>query len=79
MHPIEHIRKNVLDITQGAFAEITGVTQATVSRWESRELEPSLGELDRIRAEVKARGLPWDDSWFFEAPPLAPIADEPAS
>lgn len=68
MHPIEHIRKNVLCVTQGALASIAGVTQATVSRWEAGELEPGRGELDRIRTEAMNRRLPWDDRWFFEAP-----------
>lgn len=68
MHPIEHIRKNILGITQGALAAITGVTQATVSRWEAGELEPGRGEMERIRATARARGLAWDDRWFFEVP-----------
>lgn len=66
MRPIEHIRKAVLDVSQVEFAAIAETTQATVSRWESGQLDPDLTELGRIRDAVKARGLPWDDRWFFE-------------
>jgi hypothetical protein len=76
MHPIEHIRKRVLGLNQAAFAVIAGVTQATVSRWESGELEPGREELGRIRDEARARGIAWDDRWFFE-PPNASAAPEP--
>lgn len=72
MHPIEHIRTEILKVTQGAFAGIAGTTQATVSRWEAGELEPGRKEMARIRAEVMHRGLAWDDRWFFESPPTAP-------
>jgi DNA-binding transcriptional regulator YiaG len=68
MGPIEHIRKNVLDLSQVELAAIAGTTQATVSRWEAGQLEPSRAELARIRSAVMERGLPWDDCWFFEAP-----------
>jgi transcriptional regulator with XRE-family HTH domain len=76
MHPITHIRKNVLRLNQASLADLVGVTQATVSRWESGELEPSREELGKIRDEARARGLAWDDRWFFEAPTIAPGAPE---
>ena len=69
MHPITHIRKNVLGMTQRALAKLTGVNQATVSRWEDGSAEPSRSELNLIRAEVSARGLAWDDRWIWETPP----------
>ena len=68
MHPIEHIRKKVLGVNQASLAEIAGVTQATVSRWENGELDPGRNELGRIRDAARDRGLDWDDRWFFEAP-----------
>lgn len=71
MHVVTHIRKNVLGINQSAFAAIAGVTQATVSRWESGELSPDLAQLSAVRAEVLKRDLAWDDSWLFEAPVTA--------
>ena len=70
MRAIEHIRKNVLEMTQTAFAELAGASQGTVSRWETGELEPDREQLDRIRSAAKERkGDEWDDSLFFEAPP----------
>lgn len=71
MKPIAHIRKHVLSVTQSDMAAIAGVTQATVSRWESGELDPSLDELSRIRSAAFDRGLGWNDRWFFEAPAIA--------
>jgi predicted transcriptional regulator len=71
MIPLKHIRKNLFDISQTAFGEIAGVTQATVSRWEAGELEPSRDEMSKIRDEAAKRGLQWDDRLFFEAPAVA--------
>lgn len=71
MRPIAHIRQNVFKLPQSAFAEISGVTQATVSRWETGEFEPNRDELQRIRDEAQSRGIPWDDSWFFREPEAA--------
>jgi transcriptional regulator with XRE-family HTH domain len=69
MQPITHIRKSVFGLTQAAFAEVAGTTQATVSRWEAGEFEPDRDDLARIRSAALERDLPWDDRWFFEAPP----------
>lgn len=68
MAPIEYIRKAILNLTQAEFGAIAGVAQATVSRWESGEFGPSIDEMSRIRAAAKARGIHWNDGWFFEAP-----------
>lgn len=68
MQPITHIRKNVFGLTQAAFAEVAGTTQATVSRWENGEFEPNRDDLERIRSAARERQLAWDDSLFFEAP-----------
>lgn len=68
MTPITHIRKNVFQVTQTAFGEIAGTTQASVSRWENGEQEPSQSEMTRIREEAQRRELPWDDRLFFEVP-----------
>lgn len=72
--PIEHIRKTIFDVNQAQFGEIAGTTQASVSRWENGQQEPSLGEMDRIRAAARARGLPWDDRWFFESAPATAVS-----
>lgn len=68
MNPMLHIRKNVFGVPQTEMAEIAAVSQGTVSKWENGSLAPDRNELERIRAEAAARGLTWDDSWFFEAP-----------
>lgn len=72
MSGISHIRKKVLGLSQAAVAEITGVSQATVSRWESGEMSPSLRELSLLRDFAREKGVPWDDSWLFEPPPTDP-------
>lgn len=68
MLPIAHIRSQVFKLSQAAFAEVAGVKQPTVSRWERGEFEPNRDDLERIRRAALDRGLPWDDSWFFEVP-----------
>lgn len=65
-----HIRKELLKLTQSEMAVVTGVSQATVSRWETGELEPSRSELARIRDEAMRRNITWNDSLFFA--PSAP-------
>ena len=67
MSPLLHIRKNVLRTTQSEMAEIAGVRQATVSRWETGELEPSRDQMAAIRAEAIRRGVEWSDGLFFTA------------
>jgi transcriptional regulator with XRE-family HTH domain len=68
MHPIEHIRRNVLKLTQAGLADLAGVSQGTVSRWEQGKLEPTREELARIREQAKRSGKKWRDNWFFEVP-----------
>ena len=66
MNQLRRIRCKVFKVTQADMAAIAGTRQATVSRWESNKLKPSLEQLIRIRAEARRRGLKWNDSWFFE-------------
>lgn len=66
MNQLRRIRCKVFKITQAEMAAIADTRQATISRWESNKLRPSLAQLARIRAEARRRGLKWDDSWFFE-------------
>lgn len=67
--PMLHVRKNVLRLTQAELAVVARVSQGTVSKWETGELEPGWDQLARIRAEIRRLELVWDDRWFFEAPP----------
>jgi predicted transcriptional regulator len=71
MNAISHIRKNLLNVTQGAMADIAGVQQATISRWESGELSPSLEQMRRIRCALIERDIRWSDAWFFDVPEAA--------
>lgn len=73
MLSIEHIRCNVFHMTQAAFAEVAGVSQATVSRWEAGEWEPNRDDLARIRDAALTKGMDWSDAWFFEIPPSEPL------
>ena len=65
MNPLLHIRKDVLKLSQQEMAALASTTQATVSRWERDELEPSRDQLKAIREEAHRRGIDWEDSWFF--------------
>lgn len=68
MSPALFIRREVFGCeTQDAFAAKIGVTQATVSRWETEGRISRVGQ-DRIRASAKTLGVIWDDRWFFDAP-----------
>jgi transcriptional regulator with XRE-family HTH domain len=75
MRPIEHIRRHVFDLSQAAFGEIAGTTQASVSRWESGNQDPDLEQMARIREAARSRGLPWNDGLFFKTPES--VADLP--
>lgn len=66
MNTFEHIRKVKLGVSQSALAEIAGVDQSTVSRWESGPLAPGFWEMLRIREYARERGLSWEDRWFFD-------------
>ena len=52
---------------QSEFAELAGVSQATVSRWLNGEDEPRLERIIRLRERAKKLGYPWCDAWIFEA------------
>ena len=68
MSALRHIRKTVLGLSQAGFAAVAQVSQGTVSKWENAELNPNMDEMARIREAAMARGVAWDDSWFFETP-----------
>lgn len=68
MENLRRIRKQLFRVSQVEFAEIAGVTQATVSRWETGILAPGLVELDRIRSAAKARRIKLRAEDFFAEP-----------
>lgn len=68
MNQIRFIRTRVFNVTQAEFAGIAAVGQATVSRWENDDGDPSLGEMWRILQEARARSLELPTEWFFELP-----------
>jgi transcriptional regulator with XRE-family HTH domain len=72
MNTMARIRKQLFRETQSAFGAIARTSQATVSRWETGELDPTLDQLCRIRAEARRRRLPWKDAWFFQTSPRLP-------
>ncbi len=51
MTPFRRLRKEILKVTQAHIAEVTGTTQATVSRWESGELYPDARQLAALRSK----------------------------
>jgi DNA-binding transcriptional regulator YiaG len=65
MNPIARIRKEVFGLSQAAMAELIGVSQATVSRWEAGKSSPNRAALGHIRSCAIVRRLPWDDRWLF--------------
>ena len=79
MTPLLYIRTHIFRTSQEAMADIAGVSQATVSRWEAGHFEPNGKRMERIRGEALKRKIKWNDAWFFEAPARAPAKPTPAS
>jgi transcriptional regulator with XRE-family HTH domain len=67
MSTIRHIRREIFQVTQSEFAALVGVTQATVSRWETG-VAPSLDDMQAIRLAAAERKIEWSDEWFFAVP-----------
>lgn len=70
MSPIRNIRLNVFHATQAEFAQLVGVMQSTVSRWENG-VEPDRADLAAIRAAALEKGIEWKDEWLFDGPETA--------
>jgi len=69
MHPLVFIRDYVLKCTTARFARIAGVHRMTAYRWFLEETQPTLDQLGRIRAHIRANHIPFDADWFFAIPP----------
>ena len=67
MTPIEHIRRNVLRLTQAEMAALTGVHQATVSRWETGAAHIDAAAMAKVR-ERACETDGWSDALFFSIP-----------
>jgi transcriptional regulator with XRE-family HTH domain len=65
MNAWQTIRVKVFRCSQIEMAEIAGVRQSTISRWENGLLVPEHTALKHIRNEAARRGIVWDDKWFF--------------
>jgi transcriptional regulator with XRE-family HTH domain len=70
MNQIKFIRTQVFKVTQQEFADMAGVRQGSVSRWENGGA-PSLEEMQKIRDAAFERDIQWDDAWFFSVPEAA--------
>lgn len=68
MSQLLRIRKDVLGLTQQEMADIAGVRQATVSRWERGELEPDRSQIDAILIAARERDKVLTPADFFDAP-----------
>lgn len=67
--PMRFLRETLLGVpNQYIFADMVGVKQATVSRWETGEFRPSAPVMKRIEAIADKRGITLDYKWFFEVP-----------
>ena len=70
MTPMRFLRERVLGVpNQYIFADMVGVKQATVSRWEAGEFRPSAAMMERIERIADERGIKLDYKWFFKVPP----------
>lgn len=60
--------KEALSATQAEMARITGRTQPTVWRWLNGESEPTLSDIQKLRAEFHRRGIAWNDDEILGPP-----------
>lgn len=71
MTPMQYIRICVFKVaSQEEFAEMLGYSQAHISRMETGSYPISRGAQDAIRDLAQKRMIPWNNSWFFEVPPV---------
>ncbi len=68
MNATKRIRTK-LGLTIVELAEVVGVSQGTVSRWENHQTYghyPDVRHIGLLRSYALARGIPWDDSILFQ-------------
>lgn len=67
--PARYIREQIFCVeTQGQFGDLLGVTQETISRYETGALRLNVQAQDRIRKLAAERGIDWDNNWFYDIP-----------
>lgn len=67
--PAKFIRTKIFDIpSQAAFAELLGLTQSAIARWETGARGISAKHKDAILALATKRGVDFQYSYFFEVP-----------
>lgn len=67
MNPVRFIRSK-FGMSQEAFAELLGISQAQVSRLENDNNALMPGHQKTIREAARERGIEWQDAWFWEPP-----------
>lgn len=66
--PASFIRKHIFGCrSQEEFGHLIGYTQVSVCRWENG-LQIARDAQESIRNAASARGIKWDNNWFFEVP-----------
>lgn len=60
----EYLRRKMA-LSQEEIAEICGVRQATISRWEAGRGEPDRVQLHRLRKAMHKRGIEFNNEWFL--------------
>lgn len=69
MTPFHRILE-ALGINQIEAAKILGRSQPTISKWLNGKNngEPTISDLQKLRAEFARRGIEWDDKYIMGAP-----------
>jgi transcriptional regulator with XRE-family HTH domain len=68
MNGIKFAQKCVLRCSQVEFGNLVGASRSTVANWISGKTSPTFHHIQAARDEIIKRGLPWNDSWWFDPP-----------
>ena len=66
MKSMRYIREEVFGLTRHEFAALLDINPVAVWYWERAVRSPSFDSLERIREAAMARGIKWQDRWFFQ-------------